>query len=1005
MAQGWKAFDEIEKGEITDASFVANLWRVCIGDPYVDDRYKDPRKFFERTYISEGLYYVLRNALQRVASGEGEPVILLRTTFGGGKTHTLIAIYHALTHPEVLKELTALKGLASIDDIRPVVIAFDGAELDPLRLLDKYGARNMWQFLALQLSQKISSEITKEFVSKYADPHQVPGAEAIGEVLRDIEQLGYAPVFLLDEVPEYVRRLQISDEKQAQATLRFIDSLARAVASSGKSLLVIAIPDVEQYMDINRLMLSALESLERVARPKNIVGRGEAAQVLRQALLKDVDMNLGMKKVDEYYRIYEEHSQQFPPYVSTKDFLEKMRSHYPFHPQYVDLLYDKISTLSSFQSTRDVLRLTARVLHGMHLRGDDGELVMVSDIDAANPSILDELLDRHGYRSLRVAVESDLEIAKPIDEQWIMRGLPRLALPVYSTVLVYSLAGEAASLKDITLATIRPRMLPHPVASILEQFHEQAPHLRQTKIDGENRYVITERVKWRRLVENLAREVEDEDARELFKDQLISATKNWGRRIFRNIIVWPTSPADISDDPSLKAIFLDPSLVMKCVAQNTLNSLLDFYAFYADPAKQQYREYRNSLIFFIPDLRIYDEALKTAKRIIAANRIKQAKETYALTNEDLEEINDAIAEWLNKKLRDEIPAVMYGEVYFPIGGKEGGLKYGSSKFREANPIEAAQKVLYENSKVVREISDEYTFEVIRGVFETGIEEISMGELAEIFAKDPEKPYVLGAREKILENIRKLVREGLLVLRKGDKVYCSVDVWPITSGDSLISGEIAVKKGLCVKVNGRYRPPIPEGCINPRWSEEEARWICEEEIEEESPIESEEEEQKPIEEIQPIILENATLDQLVQELQQKGECVLENLSIYLTQPTDRTSEEIKFLKSISQSFTYLEQRGYKETLSLFAEIQDPEGLKKLKLTGDISTSRAIREVLDLLDRLGSKTMRYELTLTYGGGEQRLVSADEVVKQAIGIRLLLDKYKTHRFSARARLRAAA
>src|SRR5689334_19329718 len=74
------------------AEFAADLSQVHRGEGVVE--YRDPREFFRRTYITEGLRHLLKNALLRLSGKGGDPVVELQTNFGGGKTHSMLALYH-----------------------------------------------------------------------------------------------------------------------------------------------------------------------------------------------------------------------------------------------------------------------------------------------------------------------------------------------------------------------------------------------------------------------------------------------------------------------------------------------------------------------------------------------------------------------------------------------------------------------------------------------------------------------------------------------------------------------------------------------------------------------------------------------------------------------------------------------------------------------------------------------------------------------------------------------
>ena len=809
LSKGWEAFEDIAQGRITDASFVANLWRVHIRDPNVDSRYKDPIEFFRRTYISEGLFYVLRNVVNRLAGKGGEPIILLKTTFGGGKTHTLIAIYHLLRRPDLIKRIERLRGaLGGLNFVvHPAIVVFDGVELDPRRLLKTYGASNLWQFIFLQLAEVADSEVAKKVAYEYASPYEPPGAETISSVLRDLEDRNKAAVLLLDELPEFIKSLTIREERQAQAVYSFMAALARAFAFTKLSLLIIAIPDVPRYADENRIIEDMLRELRRVAMPKTIIGRGDAVQVLRQALLENVDLNESTVRANDYYNIYSQAGQEFPPIASTEAYRDKLATYYPFHPQYVEILYDKISTLEGFQSTRDVLRLTARVIHLMYKKELVGGFILLSDIDVTDASILDELLERHGYRNLRVAIEGDLEVIKRVDEENLRRRLPALAAPIYSALLAYSLSGEPASTKEIALGVVRPGVPPQLVARMLEYLYEEkTAHIHRVSAGAELRYIIRERANWRRLVELKSRDVENDVARELLRERLLDATRRWGRHVFEKIILWPSSPTEIEDNIRLKLVLLDPETSSTYMSRGELEKYLNFFACYADAARREYRRYRNTLVFLIPDIKTYDSGLRLAKRIIAAYRLKEAKEQYGLTSNDLQELERAITEW-ERALSQGIPAAMYSKVAYVVGGRLDGLIYEYESIRDKNPVERTKRVLYEVGKIVEKISAQYLMDLLSKMHQAGGTQITLDELTSVFAKDPEKPYLLNPLRQVSELVRELTAKDDLVVVKGDKVYCGEPVLPM-GNDVILLREVAETKGILVKPRPS-RPLEPE----------------------------------------------------------------------------------------------------------------------------------------------------------------------------------------------------
>lgn len=252
--------------------------------------------------------------------------------------------------------------------------------------------------------------------------------------------------------------------------------------------------------------------------------------------------------------------------------------------------------------------------------------MLVSDIDVLDRDILSELLDRHGYVGLRRAVDADLEELKRIDEENISRGFPRLAAPSYSAALVLSLAGRPAPADQVVLATARPEVGPRSVGSMLDWVIERGRvgHLHRVAVGDRICYVVKERANWRRLARLEVQRVPEDEARQLLKILLERAVRRWGR-IFRAVYVWPSSPAAVRDNEALKAVFLDPATLR---GAKEVGRIFDFYLRYADSARQQLRNYRNTLVFFVSDERAYAGVLNDAKFLIACDRLLSAREAY-----------------------------------------------------------------------------------------------------------------------------------------------------------------------------------------------------------------------------------------------------------------------------------------------------------------------------------------------------------------------------------------
>src|ERR1700688_4796063 len=83
---------DVASGRYQQAEFAADLWQVHIGEG--SDEYRKPVEFFRRTFLTESLKHLLKGAVQRLSGLGSDPVVQLQTNFGGGKTHSMLALYH-----------------------------------------------------------------------------------------------------------------------------------------------------------------------------------------------------------------------------------------------------------------------------------------------------------------------------------------------------------------------------------------------------------------------------------------------------------------------------------------------------------------------------------------------------------------------------------------------------------------------------------------------------------------------------------------------------------------------------------------------------------------------------------------------------------------------------------------------------------------------------------------------------------------------------------------------
>ena len=177
---------DVAAGRYRQAEFAADLSQVARGR--AEAEYQDPIEFFARTYLTEGMRGLMVQALRRIAGQGGEPVIQLKTAFGGGKTHSLLALYHLLRGRAPLASLRGASELleeAGIGQPPPARVAVVvGTAVNPTRerrppTLPGITIRTLWGEIAAQLAEQAGDPALYDRV-RTADRRGVPpGSDAL----------------------------------------------------------------------------------------------------------------------------------------------------------------------------------------------------------------------------------------------------------------------------------------------------------------------------------------------------------------------------------------------------------------------------------------------------------------------------------------------------------------------------------------------------------------------------------------------------------------------------------------------------------------------------------------------------------------------------------------------------------------------------------------------------------------------------------------------------------
>jgi predicted AAA+ superfamily ATPase len=556
---------DVASGRYQQAEFAADLWQVYLGEG--SDEYKDPIEFYRRTFITEGLQKLLANALQRLAGTGGDPVVELQTNFGGGKTHSMLALWHLFAGVPAgqlpgLETVTKMAGVSQPPKIRRAVLV--GNRMSPADLHKKPDGtvvRTMWGELAWQLGGKEGYAMVRSADEKAVSP---------GDSLRLLFNK-YSPcLILIDEWVAYARQLYNKSDLPAgdfDAHFTFAQTLSESAKLATKTLLVVSIPASQNEIG-GEGGLAALERLknviERVETSWRPASAEEGFEIVRRRLFQPIaDPELFTARdavVKAFADEYRKFAQEFPSEAGKAEYERRMKAAYPIHPELFDRLYNDWSTLDKFQRTRGVLRLMSSVIHALWEREDKGLMILPASVPVDAPAVQSELT-RYLPPVWDPIIEKDIDgpnsLPLRIDRENPMLGRYSATRRVARTLYLGSAPTQDATKKgledrQIKLGCVQPGETSGTFGDALRKLADQATYL---YVDG-SRYWYATQPSVNRLAEERAERYHAEDVTEEIRRRLTEEAKHRGD--FSKVHSCPAGSGDVVDEAEAKLVILSP---------------------------------------------------------------------------------------------------------------------------------------------------------------------------------------------------------------------------------------------------------------------------------------------------------------------------------------------------------------------------------------------------------------------------------------------------------------
>jgi len=638
---------DVASGRYQQAEFAADLWQVHLGEG--SDEYRKPTEFFRRTYLTESLKALLVSGVQRLAGKGGDPVVQLQTNFGGGKTHSMLALYHLFSggKPGDLPGIDAVLAEAGVTSVptaqRVVLVGNKISPGNPTTKPDGTVVRTLWGELAWQLGG------AKAYARIAQDDEK---ATSPGDVLRELF-VEYGPcLILVDEWVAYARQLHDQSDLPGgsfETMFSFAQVLTESAKLAKNCLLVVSLPASDTagspHTQADDVEVGGIRGREALDRLRNVVGRVESSwrpataeegfEIVRRRLFEPL-AGEQFKNRDVTARafadLYRAQAAEFPPECRSADYEKRIQAAYPIHPEIFDRLYTDWSTLVKFQRTRGVLRLMAAVIHSLWEKGDRNPLILPSMIPVDDPRVQTELT-RYLSDNWAPIIEKDVDgptsLPVRIDaEQSATLGRVQATKRVARTIYMGSAPTAAAAqrgLEDrrVKLGCVMPGESPAVFGDALRRLAAAATYLYQ---DGPRVWYATQPTvtklaedraeQYRRDPDAVAMELDER----LRKDLLRTGD-------FERVHPLPRTGADVPDDLDARLVVLPPdhpySRDRGSPAEVAAKAVLESRG--STP-----RIYRNTLVFLAADrvrLQDLDEAVR---RYLAWKSILAEKDTLNL---------------------------------------------------------------------------------------------------------------------------------------------------------------------------------------------------------------------------------------------------------------------------------------------------------------------------------------------------------------------------------------
>ena len=667
--------DDVLQQDFDLSTYAANLGAVDTHSPGCPAVYRDAATFFQATYRTAALDDLLRGVAAVLGGGPGNRVLQLRTPFGGGKTHSLIALLH------LFRQRHSVDRLLDVDFPNPGavdVVVLPCLDLSPAQGREAEPGVHVYTLWG-ELAYRLGGRAAYDRIRKSDEQRTNPGSTLLRDILANRTVL-----VLLDEVLTYVEgalAVATGDSNLGRQTMAFLQHLTETISGQPRCAMVYSLQkSIEQGLGNESLLLTLDNLVSRVDAKREPVSGDDVLRVVQRRLFKDPGpQRLRESVADAFSQLYVQAKESDVALTendrrAAEDHARVLRQRildaYPFHPDLLDLMYHRWGSLPTYQRTRGALQFLATVVGALWKQGlAAGALIGPGDVPLDDAMVRNTFFtqvgEREGMTSVLAAdLIGPMARCKQVDDS-VARESPnlgplKLGSRLTRALVLYSFGARQGEERGVLRSELLESVqMPDAPVGVLDGVVQQLSDTLLYVHTSGRRYRFEKKPNLNKLVDDEAKKFTAQEITEAVRrgfEPLLGATGGY--------VLWPNGHGALPDHKARFTIaFLDLGHVLE-----TPDAQAKLAREWTENCGAGKRSYRNAVAFAIADPRAADEARDAARKIMACEALVADRRRHGLSDEDVADLGER----LTRAQGEQIGALrqLYRTVLVPVAAPE-----------------------------------------------------------------------------------------------------------------------------------------------------------------------------------------------------------------------------------------------------------------------------------------------------------------------------------------------